>query len=72
LFPLWPWELVTVEAIDKVVVAWLIVEEVVADVQKAFHLSKPGEAGAAFVVVVVVVVVVGVEEVGVGACLGRR
>jgi hypothetical protein len=31
-------------------------------------MHKPGEAGAAFVVVVVV----GVEEVRVGTCLGRR
>jgi hypothetical protein len=47
--------------------AWLIVEEVVADAQEALHLSKPDEAGVAFVIVVVV----GVEEVRVGACLGR-
>jgi hypothetical protein len=43
-----------VEAINEVIIAWLIVEEVVADAQKALHLSKPGEAGAAFVTVVVV------------------
>jgi hypothetical protein len=36
--------------------------------KKVLHLSKPGEAGAAFVIVVVV----GVKEVRVGACLGRR
>jgi hypothetical protein len=54
---------VVVEAINEVIISWLVVEEVVADAQKALHLSKPGEAGAAFVVVVVV---------GVGACLGRR
>jgi hypothetical protein len=36
------------------------------DAQKALHLLKPGEAGAAFVVVIVV----GVEEVRVAACLG--
>jgi type II secretory pathway component PulL len=54
------------EAINEVVIAWLIIEEVVADAQKVLHLSVPGEASAAFVVVV------GVEEVGVGACLGRR
>jgi hypothetical protein len=58
---------VAVEVINEVVIAWLIVEEVVADAQKALHLSKPGKAGAAFVVVVVV----GVEEVRVGACLDR-
>jgi hypothetical protein len=56
-----------VEAINKVIIAWLVVEEVVDDAQKTLHLSKPGEAGATFVVVVV-----GVEEVRVGACLGRR
>jgi hypothetical protein len=56
---------VAIEAINEVVIAWLVVEGVVADAQKALHLSKPSEAGAAFVVVVVV----GVEEVRVGACL---
>jgi hypothetical protein len=43
-----------VEVIHKVITTWLIIEEVVTDAQKALHLSKPGEAGAAFVVVVVV------------------
>jgi hypothetical protein len=52
--------------INEVVHAWLVIEEVVANAQKALHLSNLGEAGAAFVVVV------GVEEVGVGACFGRR
>jgi hypothetical protein len=55
------------EAINEVVIAWLIDKEVVANAQKALHLSEPGEAGAAFVVVVIV----RVEEVRVGACLGR-
>jgi hypothetical protein len=58
---------VVVEAINEVIIAWLVVKDVVTDAQKALHLSKPGEAGATFVVVVVV----GVEEVEVGACLGR-
>jgi hypothetical protein len=58
---------VAVEAISEVIIAWLVVEKVVADAQKALHFSKPGEAGATFVIVVVV----GVEEVTVGACLGR-
>jgi hypothetical protein len=53
---------VVVEAINEVVIAWLVIEEVVADAQKALHLPKPGEADATFVVVVVV---------GVGACLDR-
>jgi hypothetical protein len=59
---------VAVEAINEVVTAWLIVKEVVANVQKTLHLMKPGEAGAAFIVVVIV----RVEEVRVGTCLGRR
>jgi hypothetical protein len=59
---------VAVEAINEIVITWLVVEEVVADAQKALHLSMPSEAGAAFVVVVVV----GVKEVRVGACLDRR
>jgi hypothetical protein len=53
--------------INEVIIAWLVVEEVVADAQKALHLSKLGEASAAFVVIVII----GAEEVGVGACLGR-
>jgi hypothetical protein len=52
--------------INEVIIAWLVVE-VVADAQKALHLSKLGEASAAFVVIVII----GAEEVGVGACLGR-
>jgi hypothetical protein len=59
---------VAIEAINEVILAWLVIKEVVANVQKELHLSKPGEAGATFVIVVVV----GVEEVRVGACLGRR
>jgi hypothetical protein len=59
---------VVVEAINEVIIAWLVIEEVVADVQKALHLLKPGEVSATFVIVVIV----GVEEVRVGACLGRR
>jgi hypothetical protein len=58
-----------IEAIDEVIVAWLIIEEVVTDMQKALHLLKLGEAGAALVVVVIVVVVVRVKEVVVGARL---
>jgi hypothetical protein len=57
-----------VEVINEVIIAWLVVEEVVADAQKVLHLLKPSEVGAAFVIGVIV----GVEEVGVGACLGRR
>jgi hypothetical protein len=52
-----------VEAINEVIIAWLIVKEVIVDAQKALHLSKPGEAGAAFVIVVIV----RVKEVRVGA-----
>jgi hypothetical protein len=53
-----------VEVISEVIVAWLVVEEIVADAQKALHLLKLGEAGVALVVIVVVIViVVGVEEV---------
>jgi hypothetical protein len=59
---------VAIEAINKFIIAWLVIEEVVADVQKEMHLSKSGEAGATFIIVVIV----GVEEVRVGACLGRR
>jgi hypothetical protein len=59
---------VAVKAINEVIIAWLVVEEVVADAQKTLHLSKPSEAGAAFVIVVVV----GVKEVRVGAGLNRR
>jgi hypothetical protein len=54
-----------IKAINEVIIAWLFVEEVVANVQKALHLSKPGEAGAAFVIILVV----GVKEVRVGAYL---
>jgi hypothetical protein len=57
-----------IKVINEVIIARLVIEEAVANVQKALHLSKPGEAGAAFVVVVVV----GVEKVRVGACLGRH
>jgi hypothetical protein len=57
---------VAVEAINEVIIAWLVVKEVVADAQKVLHLSKPGEAGATFLIVV------RVQEVRVGACLGRR
>jgi hypothetical protein len=57
-----------IKAINEVIIAWLFVEEVVANVQKALHLSKPGEAGAAFVIILVV----GVKEVRVGAYLDRR
>jgi hypothetical protein len=57
-----------VKAINEVVIAWLVVKEVVADAQKVLHLSKPSEAGAAFVVVVIV----RVEEVRVGAGLSQR
>jgi hypothetical protein len=56
-----------IKAINEVIIAWLFVEEVVANVQKALHLSKPGEAGAAFVIILVV----GVKEVRVGAYLDR-
>jgi hypothetical protein len=59
---------VAVEAINEIIITWLVVEDVVAYAQKALHLSMPSEAGVAFVVVVVV----GVEEVRVGACLGRH
>jgi hypothetical protein len=58
---------VAVEVINEVIIAWLVIKEVVTDAQKVLHLSKPSEAGATFVVVVIV----GVEDVGVGACLGR-
>jgi hypothetical protein len=56
---------VAAEAINKVGIAWFVVEEVVADAQKALHLSKPSKVSATFVVVVVV----RVEKVRVGACL---
>jgi hypothetical protein len=59
---------VAVEAINEVINAWLVIEEVVANAQKVLHLLKLGEASVAFVVVIIV----GVEEVGVGACLHQR
>jgi hypothetical protein len=59
---------VVAEAINKVGIAWFVIEEVVADAQKALYLSKPSKVGATFVVVVVV----RVEEVRVGACLSRH
>jgi hypothetical protein len=65
LSPSWPCEFIAIKAIDKVIVAWLIVEEIVADAQKALHLLKLGKAGVALIVVIVV----RIKEVRVGACL---